>query len=134
MTLFFNLTTLENETCNDPAYLVIALQKFYNGQKFPKNIKEQYKPIKALKAGTSFLLNPNSLFDDKSTDILFKAQYIRLAGRRDYQMYKQYKIASLDLSMYPDINSAAVRNNPLLKIANNQLYFIYEELKNGNQL
>ena len=125
-TLFFNLQVLEEKTECDPVYLVTALYKFYKGQKFPKNIKEQYKPISTLKAGYSFLLNPAEFFDDKSSDPIHKAHYIRLAGRRDYHLFKQYGIKYLDLSFYPDLDLAAVRSNPLLTIANKQLNFKYE--------
>lgn len=125
-TLFFNLQILEEDTLCDPIYLVIALHKFYKGQRFPKNSKETYKPLKRLRAGTSFLLEPAIFFDDKGSDPIHKAQYIRLAGRRDYQLYKQYGIKSLDLTLYPDLDLAAIRSNPLLTIANKQLHFKYE--------
>ena len=126
MTLFFSLQTLEDGTLCDPIYLVVALHKFYKGQRLPKNARETYKPLTNLKAGTSFLLNPAELFDDKGSDPIHKAHYIRLAGRRDYQLYKQYGIKSLDLTLYPDLDLAAIRSNPLLTIANKQLHFKYE--------
>lgn len=125
-TLFFDLQILEEDTSCDPIYLVIALHKFYKGQRFPKNAKETHKPLRRLKAGTSFLLNPAEIFDDKGSDPIHKAQYIRLAGRRDYLLYKQYGIKSLDLTLYPDLDLAAIRSNPLLTIANKQLHFKYE--------
>lgn len=127
MVMFFNLNTLEEETLCDPIYLVTALHKFYKGQRLPKNIREVHKPIAKLKAGFSFLLNPTDLFNDKSTDPIYKAQYIRLAGRRDYQLYKQYGIKYLDITLYPDLDIDAVRYNPLLNITNKQINFIYEE-------
>lgn len=125
-TLFFNLHILEEDTLCDPIYLVTALHKFYKGQRLPKNIRETYKPLTRLRAGNSFLLNPAEFFDDKGSDPLHKAQYIRLAGRRDYQLFKQYGIKSLDLTLYPDLDFAAIRSNPLLTIANKQLNFKYE--------
>lgn len=126
MTLFFNLHTLEEDTLCDPIYMVVALHKFYKGQKFPKNSRETYKPLTRLKAGSSYLLNPADFFDDKGSDPIHKAHYIRLAGRRDYQLYKQYGIKSLDLTLYPDLDLRAVSSNPLLTIANKQLHFKYE--------
>lgn len=125
-TLFFDLQILEEDTACDPIYLVIALHKFYKGQRLPKNAKETFKPLRRLKAGTSFLLNPVEFFDDKGSDPIHKAQYIRLAGRRDYLLYKQYGIKSLDLTLYPDLDLAAISSNPLLTIANKQLHFKYE--------
>ena len=126
MTLFFNLNTLEEDTLCDPIYLVTALEKFYRGQTLPKNSKETYKPLRRLTSGYSFLLNPDDFFKDKSSDPIHKAQYIRLAGRRDYQQFKQYGIKSLDLSLYPDLDLQAISHNPLLTIANKQLHFKYE--------
>ncbi len=127
MVLFFNLDTLEQDTHGDPEYLVQALYKFYKGRHIPKHSQEQYKPLKRLKAGTSWLLNPEDFFNDKTVDSAYRAQYIRLAGRRDYQQYKIYGTKSLDLTLYPDINYKVISTNPLLTIANNQIYFKYEE-------
>lgn len=132
MALFFDLATLERETAGDAAYLVHGLEHWYNRRTIAKNSRERYKPIQKPMHGHSFLLNPGDFFADRSTDILFKAQYIRLAGRRDYLLYKNYGVAYLDLSYYPDIN-AAIKYNPLLTIQNNHAYFKYEEkLKNGS--
>ena len=129
--LFFDLRILETETKGNSEYLVIALEKFYNGITIPKNSKEKYKPIKKLKPGSSFLLNPKLFFDDKSTDIVYKAQYIKLAGRRNYLFYKSYGIKYLDLSLYPDINLGLIKSNPLLTITDKQIKFKYEETYNG---
>lgn len=125
-TLFFNLTVLEEETLCDPIYMLTALYKFYKGQRFPKNAREKYKPLASLTAGNSFLLNPADFFKDKSTDPYYKAHYLRLAGRRDYQLYKQYDIKYLDLTLYPDVDLALISSNPLLIISSKQLHFKYE--------
>lgn len=127
MTLFFNLRVLEEDTGCDPVYLVIALQKFYKGITIPKYSREQYKPLKRLSAGSSFILNPEPFFNDKSVDSVYKAQYIRLAGRRDFNLYKQYGIKSLDLTLYPDLDLKNLKSNPLLTIANKQIQFKHEE-------
>lgn len=126
--IFFNLQTLEDDTLCNSEYMVIALHKFFKGIYYPKNSREKYKPLPNLTAGTSYLLNPADFFNDKSTDNIYKAQYIRLAGRRDYSLYKAYNIKTLDLNMYPDLNLQVIRSNPLLTIANKQLKFKYEEL------
>lgn len=125
-TLFFNLYNLERDTLCDPVYMLTALYKFYKGQRFPKNAKEKYKPLATLTAGTSFLLNPADFFNDKSTDPYYKVHYLRLAGRRDYQLYKQYGIKYLDLTLYPDVDLTAINLNPLLTISNKQIHFKYE--------
>lgn len=131
MVLFFNLRLLEAKTNNDSEYMVVALNKLFKNIKVPKSSTEKYKPIPNLERGTSFLLNPKKLFTDKSTDIIYKAQYIKLAGRRDYNLYIQYKSTTLDLSLYPDINIQAIKYNPLIEITENTLKFKYED-KNGN--
>lgn len=125
--LFYNLLLLEEATQCNPEYLVVALEKLWKGVHYPKNIQEKYKPIVGLHRGASFLLKPKPLFEDKSVDIYHKAHYIRLAGRRNYQLYKLYKVKSLDLSMYPDLDLIAISSNPLLNITNKQIHFKYEE-------
>lgn len=134
MILFFNLQVLEEDTKCNPDYLVKALYYLYKGVTIPKSSKQTYKPLKRLTAGKSFLLNPEPFFNDKSVDSVYKAQYIRLAGRRDFNLYKQYGIKSLDLTLYPDIDLTAIKSNPLLIIANKQITFIHEEITNGIKL
>lgn len=131
MTLFFNITLLETKTKNDPKYIIIALYKLYKKKYLPKNNTEKYKPIRNLGSGSSFLLNPKALFLDTYTDIIYKAQYVRLAARRDYNQYLTYKSTELNLFLYPDINISAIKNNPLLNIKDNKIQFKYEDA-NGN--
>lgn len=125
MTLLFNLSLLESETQCDPKKLVELLSLHYRKKTIPKSHRSR-KPLKNL-LGTSFLLNAASLFNDKSTDVIYKAQYIRLAGRRDYANFKYYGIKHLDLSFFQDIDLDAIKHNPLLTITNNKIYFKYEE-------
>lgn len=127
MTLFFNLKVLEEDTNLNSDYIVTALYNLYRGITIPKNLNQRYKPLKHLAIGKSFLLNPDLFFTNKSVDSAYKAQYIRLAGRRDYNLYKQYGIKSLDLTLYPDLDLSAIKLNPLLTIANKQIHFKYEE-------
>lgn len=126
MTLFFNLLTLEEKTLCDPTYMLTALYKLYKKQTIPRNTFEKYKPIPNLGSGVSFLLNPKDFFNDKYTDINHKIQYIRLAARRDYQLYKHYRLCYLDLTLYPDLIIDVVKLNPLFTISDKQLYFKYE--------
>lgn len=131
MALFFDLQTLETKTRNDSVKLVEVLRLHYLGKTAPKNARDLVKPLNKI-VGTSFLLNAKSLFEDKTTDIAYKAQYIRLAGRRDYLLYKLYGYKHLDLSYFLDINVKIIQHNPLLTITENKIYFKYEELiKNG---
>lgn len=79
-------------------------------------------------SGNSFILNPTDLFNDRFTDPIYVVQYIKLAAKRDYAMYKLYNITYLDLTLYPDIDKSKISHNPLLKIAGSKLYFKYEEI------
>jgi hypothetical protein len=127
MAFLFNLLKLEQHTNCDPEKLVKVLELYFNKKTIPKNRRTKIKPVANL-LGNSYLLNAALLFGDKTTDIGFKAQYIRLAGRRDYYQYKYYDIKYLDLSYYTDINLNAITQNPLLTITDNKIYFKYEEL------
>ncbi len=127
MTLFFDLHILETETKGNPDYLVQALYYFYKGIFIPKNLYVKYKPLKTMRKGTSFLLKPELLFSDKTTDNIYKAQYIKLAGRRDFISFKTNNDRSLHLSFYPDINLSAIKTNPLIAIVKNKIYFKFEE-------
>lgn len=125
MALLFNLTTLESKSNCDPKSLVELLRLHYSNKTIPINYKSR-KPVNL--AGNSFLLNPAPFFSDKSTDVIYKAQYIRLAGRRDYATYKYYGTKYLDLSFFKDIDLDAIKHNPLLTINQDKIYFKYEEI------
>lgn len=127
MTLFFNLQLLENKTQLEPKKLVETLRLHFRKKTIPRNTKQSVKPLSNL-VGSSFLLNPSQLFADKTTDISYIAQYIRLAGRRDYTLYKMYGHKYLDLSYFLDIDINSIKTNPLLNITQNKIYFKYEEI------
>lgn len=128
MTLFFNLKILEQDTQCDAEYIVEALHKFYLGVTIPKNVHEKYKPLRRLRAGSSFLLKPEPFFKNVGIDSAYRAQYIRLAGLRNYGLYKTHGIKSVDLTLYPDVDLQKIKSNPLLIIANKQIKFIHEEI------
>jgi hypothetical protein len=69
MTLFFNLTLLENNTQCDPIKLVEQLRLHFIRKSIPKNQYTKIKPILNL-TGNSFLIKPSLIFDDKNTDIV----------------------------------------------------------------
>lgn len=121
MTLFFDILTLERESKQDPKSMLALLKQWLNKD------KPYSKPIKKSLHGSSFLINPKPLLYDTTTDIIYKAQYIKLAGRRDYTQYKLFKAKYLDLNLYPDINLGAIKSNPLITITNNKIYFKFEE-------
>jgi hypothetical protein len=115
----FNLNKLNKLSNNNPIKLVNILHKYY--QKSNINL-----------IGYSYLLNPKKFFLDHSTDILYKAQYIQLAGHRSYQQYKDLNHTYLDLSYYPDLNINTIIFNPILTIKQNKIYFKYEEANDIN--
>ena len=123
MALFFNLDLLETETNCDPKLMLSMLERHFGKKLIPKNYREQ-NSFKNL-SGHSFLLNVQPLFQE-TCDIAHKAQYIRLAGRRDYSLYKLYRVVYLDLSYFKDIDLDAIKHNPLLTITDNKIYFKHE--------
>ena len=131
---FFNLDNLEALCKGNPAQLIAILNAHYTKKYVHRKWQKLPFFTREMLLGKSFLLNPKDLLADKSTDPSFIAQYIRLAGRRSYTFYKFYGCKYLDLSFYPEINLDAIRHNPLLKIANNHIYFKYEELNNGTSI
>lgn len=125
MALFFNVDVLEQESNGSATLLVAMLKNHWTPTPINKyNFKTFSK--KSL-AGKSFILNPRDLFGDKTTDILYKVQYIRLAAKRDYLLYKQYKYKGLQTSYFPDLAIDNIKHNPLLIISPTQILFKYEE-------
>ena len=125
MALFFDLKKLEELSCNNSNEFMKYLWYHWTKRtaKTTKDLKYTNKRI----TGNSYLLNPKELFDDNSTDILYKIQYIKLAGMRDYLLFKQYGYKRLQTSYYPDLNYSAISHNPLLAITNTEVHFKYEE-------
>lgn len=126
MILFFNLSVLEAETLGNPKQMVEKLRLFYTKKQIPKNGYTKVKPIRNL-IGNSYLINPDGFFADNITDIIYKSQYIQLAGRRDYSLYKLFNVKYLDLSYFKDIDLDNIKTNPLITITQNKIYFKYEE-------
>lgn len=126
MILFFSLSILEAETLGNPKQMVEKLCLFYTKKQIPKNSYSKVKPIRNL-IGNSYLINPDGFFADNITDIIYKSQYIQLAGRRDYSAYKLYNVKHLDLSYFKDIDLDNIKTNPLITITQNKIYFKYEE-------
>lgn len=130
MALFFNLEILEREAAGDPDKL-LALLNYHHSGSFPSSSRSKFKPSKYSLKGNSFILNPNPVLTDESTDVGWRTQYIRLAARRDYLLYKIYGVITLDRSFFPDLDLDKIKNNPLLIIETNLIKFKYEEIQNG---
>lgn len=125
LALFFNLQTLEEESGGDVLKFIAMLEFHYKGITLAKNIKQQFKPSRRSLAGGSFILNPEPLFKDTS-DPIYKVQYIKLAARRDYGLYRIHKVKTLNISFFPDLNVEAAKHNPLLIVTKQELIFKYE--------
>lgn len=122
--LFFNLTQLQLAAKGNSSILVKELERYYLYRN--KKLNGYYLPKYSLYGGTSFLLNPAELFNDNSVLDIYKAQYIILAGKRDLNIYKEYKVVTLDLSFFPDLKVEKIKNNPLLNITQQHIKFKYE--------
>lgn len=126
MTLFFNISLLEQDTECNPQLMVEKLKLWYGRKRIPKSYSTKIKPISNL-LGDSFLLNPDAFFCDTKTDIVYKSQYLQLAGRRTYSDYKLYGYTYLDLSYFEDIDQEKLKTNPLLTLKQNKIYFKHED-------
>jgi len=124
MTLFFDIIKLESESKGNDTLFLNILEDYYYVKTFNRLQKLKYKNIN----GKSWLLNPLPLFNRKIADIIHIVQYIKLAGRRNYHLYKTFNLISLDISFYPDINLKTVVYNPLLRISNNYINFKFEDI------
>lgn len=120
MALFFNWFALVKESKADPFKTVDILKSFKEKRILKYGLRSKL-------IGNSYLLNADKILNDKQTDILYIYQYILLAARRDYGLYKLYGVKSLPLSYFPDIDTSSIRHNPLLNVINNEVYFKYEE-------
>ena len=133
MTLLFNLDTLEAVAKGDPKLMQLTLKHFFDNAPMKAYVKyTQYR--RNAMVGKSFLRNPEPLLNDKQTDPSYIAQYLRLAGRRSYMLFKVYGVSYLDLSSYPEVEVSQIKHNPLLQIATNKVYFKYEESQNGTSI
>jgi hypothetical protein len=105
--------------------MVEKLKLWYSRKRIPKNYATKIKPLSKL-FGDSFLLNPDAFFSDTTTDIIYKSQYLQLAGRRNYSDFVHFGATYLDLTLFQDVDLDKLKTNPLLTIANNKIYFKYE--------
>ena len=127
MALFFNVNLLEKLAAYDDTKLLYLLHYHYTGRVARSN-KSKYKPSNVSLNGYSFLINPKPVLDiDTSIDHRYIAQYIKLAGRRDYLLYKLHGVTSLYKSYFPDLQENNLKTNPLLTITQTEIKFKFEE-------
>lgn len=120
MTIFFNLENLIKESKGNPLTIMSILKDYTNKRILKYGLTRKLR-------GNSFLLHPLPLIEDKTVDVLYKIQYLKLAALRDYSMYSLYGIKSLILSYYPDLDINSIKTNPLLTITPTHILLKYEE-------
>lgn len=120
--MFFNIHALESVASDNSEKFIALLEYHYRGAIIAKK-KAKYRPIRLI--GNSFLLNPAPIFNSNDS-LNHKVQYIRLAARRDYTLYKHYNIAYLDLSFFPDIDTNKLVGNNIVRIVGDRVEFKYE--------
>lgn len=133
MALFFNLEILEKEAQTDQLKFLALLEYHYKGS-IPAKSSSKYKPSKQSLRGYSYILNPGPLFNQQNIDPAYLVQYIKLAGRRPWILYKFYNTKTLDLSFFPDLNLEKLKTNPLLTVTNKLIYFKFEEQYHGSKI
>ena len=132
MALFFNLENLEKEAATDQLKFLALLEYHYRGSIPTKSSK--YKLSKLPLQGFSFILNPEPVFNQDNVDPIYVVQYIKLAGRRPYALYRFHKVKSLDISFFPDLILEKIKSNPLLTVTNKLINFKFEEQYNGSKI
>lgn len=126
MTLFFNIDNLDKESAGSSRRFMQLIYNHYHNR--PNISTKTFRASKLPIAGTSFILNIEDLFKEK-VDLEYMVQYIRLAARRDYLLFKNYGETSLPLSYFPDIDLPKIKHNPLLKITEDKIFFKHEKLR-----
>jgi hypothetical protein len=115
----FNLDKLLKLSKGDSTAILKNLKEYYEAK------KQKTLPKYAL-SGQSWIINPEPLFYKHEVDIGFRVQYILLAARRDYYLYRTYGTKSLILSYFPDLEIDKIKHNPLLIITKTEIKFKYE--------
>lgn len=120
MTIFFNLKTLLKISKGNPDKIMVLFNKYV------KEVKGHCSLTIDLR-GSDFLLKPDILIKTPEYSNSDKAQYIVIAGKRNYLEYKKYGFKGLDLSYHIDIDTDKIKYNPLLTIKQNKIYLKFEE-------
>ena len=78
--------------------------------------------------GNSFLVNPKPIFIQRrrysDSELV---QYAGIASLRNYFEYQKTKDTTLDL-LHFNGNEDSIKNNRLLRIENNRIHFLFEEI------
>lgn len=106
---------------------MLSVLSYCKSNRIPKRSNSKLMQVNKQKvlAGYSFIINPTGLMNSK-VPTEYVEQYITLAAKRSYSLYKMYGYKNLPLSMYPDLNQSAIKFNPLLKCTDTELVFLLE--------
>jgi hypothetical protein len=122
--LFYNFEKLDKLAQGDLTYAFSLLETFIIKRKPILYPSKKYN-IDLNLSGKSWLLNPTALLSCTVEDA-YKYQYLILASKRDYTLYLTYKLTSLPISYFPDLDLDKIRFNPLLRVQDNNIHFKYE--------
>jgi hypothetical protein len=110
------------------AFDIVTILRIITYKLTPKNYYDStFKFYEQKFGGASFLLNPEALlttgrtYSDKEV-----AEYAGVASWRNYHTFKRYGDTTLDL-MHCPVSENTIKNNRLLDIIDNKIYFMFEE-------
>lgn len=115
----FSLDKLLKLSKGNSNNIIKNLQEYYTAKKNKTFIKHNL-------SGSEWIINPEPLFYRQEVDVGFRVQYILLAARRDFYLYRTYGNKSLLLSYFPDLEMEKIKHNPLLTITETEIKFKYE--------
>ena len=118
------MAKLERYAGTDFVLMFKVLENYFN-KKLPRSSTKLRLHLN-LSNGDNFLVCPTRLFASKA-NIVYKYQYLILSSKRDLLHYSEYGITYLDLSFFPDVLIDNIKDNPLIKIENNKIYFLLED-------
>lgn len=112
---------------------IVTILKAITQRELPKHVYDPvYKYYYTDFSGNSFLANPDALLINRykwrEKEI---ADYIGLASFRNTGEFMATGKITLDLSHSP-MRQDAINNNRLLRIENNEIYFLYEDYTKEN--
>ncbi len=128
----FNWKLIVLKTDNNPEKILKIISHLVTRRKVPFRTVKDYWLYSTDWRGDSFLVRPELFLSGcMGYDYKYILQYLELASYRNYQNYKILKQIRLDyLACWKEVEL-----NPLLKVINGQIAFLFEEeLKHGNRI
>lgn len=126
MLILFDWKKVREYTNND-IIQILHVMFYITYRPIPKNKRDEFYHISKINwYGTSFLVNPDDLFE-KSVGHTNKeiAEYIALAALRSYGEYKATRKTTLDL-FKANVDKSTIENNRLLTLEDDKIHFKWE--------